>query len=390
MVAEYITLDGLATELSEIKHQHFSGHILLKSSLGQEWCLHIYLGRILYATGGSHPIRRWVRNATIMGVDGSNTDNLQTRIETLTDVSALTPAELNSCWEYYLLVNWAKQGRITRNNLIKHIQTTIVEVLFDIVQAEEVTYQQVERDRLSPQLTLIDIDRALGLAVQQQQQWQQVGLTEILPDRSIKIIAHQEFKQIVSPSAYQALQFVLNGEHTIREIAVKARKSPIAIGQSFRGHIQSGMLGLIDLPDFASPVASSKHPLGAKIPLIFCIDDSPFVCDRLEQIFLQEGYQFISVMDSLKAIPIAIAKKPELIFLDLVMPNANGYEICSRLRKIGAFQNTPIVILTGNDGVIDRVRAKVVGATDFVTKPVQAELILEIAQKYLQPALSAK
>ncbi|WP_309738203.1 MULTISPECIES: response regulator [unclassified Chamaesiphon] len=385
MVAEYITLDRLATELSEIKHQHFSGQILLKSSLGHEWCLYIYLGRILYATGGSHPIRRWVRNTTIMGVDASTAEDLQARIEALTNISALTSTELTSCWEYYLLINWAKQGRMTRNGLIKHIQTTIVEVLFDIVQAEEVTYQQVAQDLLSPQLTLIDLDRALGIAVQQQQQWQQAGLVEVSPDRAIKIFAHSEFQRIVSPSAYQALQFVLNGEHSIREIAAKARKSPVAIGQSFRAHLQSGMLGLLDLPDFASPVAKSKYPLGQKVPLIVCIDDSPFVCDRLEQIFLQEGYQFISVMDSLKAIPIVVGKKPDLIFLDLVMPNANGYEICSRLRKIGAFQNTPIVILTGNDGVIDRVRAKVVGATDFLTKPVQAELVLEIAQKYLQP-----
>jgi two-component system, chemotaxis family, response regulator PixG len=387
MVAEYITLDRLATELGEIKHQHFSGHILLKSSLGQEWCLYIYLGRILYATGGSHPIRRWVRNSTIMGVDTSTAEDLQVRIDALTDVSALTPAELTSCWEYYLLVNWAKQGRITRNNLIKHIQTTIVEVLFDIVQAQTVSYQQVAQDQLSPQLTLIDIDRAFGIAVQQQQQWQQAGLVDILPDRAIKILAISEFQQIVSASTYQALQFVLNGQHSIREIAAKARKSPVAIGQSFKSHLQSGTLGLVDLLDFTSPVAKSKYRFGSKPPLIICIDDSPFVCDRLEQIFQQEGYQFISVMDSLKAIPIVIAKKPALIFLDLVMPNANGYEICSRLRKIGAFGNTPIVILTGNDGVIDRVRAKVVGATDFLTKPVQSELVLEIAQKYLQPVL---
>jgi two-component system, chemotaxis family, response regulator PixG len=116
------------------------------------------------------------------------------------------------------------------------------------------------------------------------------------------------------------------------------------------------------------------------------VDDSPFVCDRLEQIFRGVGYQFISVMDSMKALPILIAKKPQLIFLDLVMPNANGYEICSRLRKVAAFRDTPIVILTGNDGVIDRVRAKVVGATDFLTKPVQSELVLDIAQKYLNVA----
>ncbi|WP_373542369.1 response regulator [Chamaesiphon sp.] len=388
MVAEYITLDRLATQLSEIKHQHFSGHVVLKSSSGQEWCLYVYLGRILYATGGSHPIRRWVRNSTLAGVDVSIAEDLQARIDGLTNISALTLAELNSCWEYYLLVNWAKQGRISRNALIKQIQTTIVEVLFDIVQAASVSYEQVAREQLSPQLTLIDIDRAFGIAIQQQQQWQQVGLTDILPDRSIKIAAVKEFQQIVSPAAYQALRFVLDGHHSIREIAAKARKSPVVIGQSFRSHLLSGTLSLVDLPDFPSPVARSKYPHGTKPPLIMCIDDSPFVCDRLEQIFREQGYQFISVMDSLKAIPLAISKKPQLIFLDLVMPNANGYEICSRLRKIGAFQDTPIVILTGNDGVIDRVRAKVVGATDFITKPVQSELVTEIAQKYLNPVLA--
>jgi two-component system, chemotaxis family, response regulator PixG len=388
MVAEYITLDRLATQLSEIKNQHFSGHILLKSSRGQQWNLYVYLGRILYATGGSHPIRRWVRNSTIMGVDISNVQDPQARLESLTNISALTPAEINTCWEYYLLVNWAKQGRIDRNKLIEHIQKTIVEVLFDVVQAEKVSYERVAQDPLSPQLTLLDLDRAFGLAVQQQQQWQQAELSDILPDLAIEIVSVTEFERMVSPSAYQALRFVLDGKHTIREIAAKARKSPAVIGQSFRAHLQSGLLRLVELPDLTGPLDRGIHSRGANAPTIVCIDDSPFVCDRLEQIFQQEGYQFIAVMDSLKAIPIVIAKKPQLIFLDLVMPNANGYEICSRLRKIGTFADTPIVILTGNDGVIDRVRAKVVGATDFLTKPVESELVLQIADKYLNPVLA--
>jgi two-component system, chemotaxis family, response regulator PixG len=382
MVAEYITLDLLATQLSEIKHQHFSGRILLKSSQGQEWSLYLYLGRILYATGGSHPIRRWVRNTTIAGVDVSTAKDLQVRIDALTDVSALTTAELQSCWEYYLLVNWAHQGRISRDGLIKQIQTTIVEVLFDIVGSKAVSCELIDEKQLSPQLTLIDIDRALGIAVQQQQQWQQVGLANVSPDAAIEIVSVSKFQQMVSTSAYESLKHVLNGKQSIREIATKARKSPVMIGQSFLAQIQTGTLQLVGLGDFASPVDLDK--LGVAKPLVVCIDDSPFVCDRLEQIFQQAGFQCISVMDSLKAIPIVIAKKPQIIFLDLVMPNANGYEICSRLRKISNFKDTPIVILTGNDGTIDRVRARVVGATDFLTKPVQSEFVLEIAQKYLK------
>jgi two-component system, chemotaxis family, response regulator PixG len=385
MVAEYITLDRLATQLSEMKHQLFSGCAVLKSQDGQEWCLYLYLGRILYASGGAYPMRRWVRNSTIAGVDVSTAEDLQVRIEALTDISALTETEKQSCWEYYLLVNWAKQSRVQRSGLIEHIQRTIVEVLFDIVRAERVSFERSAQPQLSSQLTLIDIERAFGLAVQQQQQWQQAGLAGISPDRSLEILPNGEFERAISPSAYRSLQIILNGQNSIREIAVKARKPPVTIGQSFLQHVNAGRLRLIDLPDFVSPIDRSKYPFGPNnpAPLVMCIDDSPFVCDRLEQIFREVGYQFISVLDSMKAIPVAISKKPQLIFLDLVMPNANGYEICSRLRKVAAFRDTPIVILTGNDGVIDRVRAKVVGATDFLTKPVQSELVLEVAQKYL-------
>jgi chemotaxis family two-component system response regulator PixG len=65
------------------------------------------------------------------------------------------------------------------------------------------------------------------------------------------------------------------------------------------------------------------------------------------------------------------------------MPNTNGYEICTQLRKVSTFRNTPIIILTGNDGIIDRVRAKLVGATDFLSKPVNVEIVLAVARQHL-------
>jgi two-component system, chemotaxis family, response regulator PixG len=383
MVAEYITLDDLATQLSEIKQQLFSGRVLLKSSLGQEWCLYFYLGRILYATGGSHPIRRWVRNTTTSGVDVGTSSDPKAQMSALTNISALTPAELNSCWEYYLLVNWAKQNRINRERLIEHIQTTIVEVLFDIIYATQVSCERIAQAQLNPQLTLIDIDRAFGMAQQLHQQWQQAGLGAISPNLALEIVAIEEFQQSVAPSIYEVLRWILDGNHSIRDIGVKIHKPAVKIGESFLSYLNSGKLRLVNPVDLSVPSDRAHLYSNAPVPLIVCIDDSPFVCDRLEHIFQGVGYQFISVLDSMKAIPVVIAKKPQLIFLDLVMPNANGYEICSRLRKVSAFRDTPIVILTGNDGVIDRVRAKVVGATDFLTKPVQADLVLEVAQKYL-------
>ena len=166
---------------------------------------------------------------------------------------------------------------------------------------------------------------------------------------------------------------------------MRTGKSPVKIAESFLVNIHAGKLRLVNPTDFENPI-DRAYPMGLNslAPFVACVDDSPFVCERLEKIFRGAGYQFVSVLDSMKALPILIAKKPQLIFLDLVMPNASGYEICSRLRKVSTFRQTPIVILTGNDGVIDRVRAKVVGATDFLAKPVQSDLVLEVANKYLK------
>lgn len=101
------------------------------------------------------------------------------------------------------------------------------------------------------------------------------------------------------------------------------------------------------------------------------------------------NYQFVGINDPLRAIAILLARKPDLIFLDLVMPNANGYEICGQLRRMTFFKDTPIVILTGNDGIVDRVRAKMVGSTDFISKPVDPEIVIGTIRKHLRQESSA-
>lgn len=109
----------------------------------------------------------------------------------------------------------------------------------------------------------------------------------------------------------------------------------------------------------------------------------------MQSLLSAAGYQFLGVDDAMRAFGILLARKPDLIFLDLVMPNANGYEICAQLRKLACFRNTPIVILTGNDGIVDRVRAKLVGASDFLSKPVDAGIVLSVIRKHLKQGVQA-
>ncbi|MBE8969855.1 response regulator [Nostocales cyanobacterium LEGE 12452] len=132
-----------------------------------------------------------------------------------------------------------------------------------------------------------------------------------------------------------------------------------------------------------APPAASKAIIDVSRPLVACVDDSPMICRSLEEILTHQGYRFVGIQDSLTAVLNLIKSKPDFIFLDLLMPKVNGYEICSQIRKTPSLKNVPVVILTGKDGIVDRMRAKLVGATDFLGKPVEQDKVLNMLHKYL-------
>ena len=86
----------------------------------------------------------------------------------------------------------------------------------------------------------------------------------------------------------------------------------------------------------------------------------------------------------MQGVGILAKQKPALIFMDVVMPKTSGFALCNFLRKTPAFRETPIVFLTGQDSIIDRTRAKLTGASDFLSKPANPEQVLQIADKYLK------
>ena len=116
-------------------------------------------------------------------------------------------------------------------------------------------------------------------------------------------------------------------------------------------------------------------------PVIACIDDSNTVQKQVKMTLEAVGYQVISITNPAVALKGLSRQNPVLILMDINMPNISGYDLCSMLRRANKFQETPIVMLTGRDGIIDRVRAKFVGATDYLTKPFQPNTLIEIVQK---------
>ena len=80
--------------------------------------------------------------------------------------------------------------------------------------------------------------------------------------------------------------------------------------------------------------------------------------------------------------------KPDLILCELVMPELDGYQICAMLRQSLAFRQTPIIILTNQEGFIGRVKSHMFGATDYLTKPFGEDELLMLVEKYLRANIS--
>ncbi len=385
MTAQHITIAAFANKLTALKQVRFSGRILLQGPLGQLWTFYVYMGRILYATGGVHSVRRWQRNLAAYGV---KIDLKQLR-QLVSEISGGASDGSSNCWEYQLLCSWVQQQRITREQVVKMIQTIIMEVLFDVIQALQVTCEVQQENPLSPQLVLIDAEQAITEAQKIWQTWKAAKISDIFPDQAPVIKQAEQLQQKTSGTVYQSLTTLLNGQRSLRDIGFQTKRNVTEVTRSLLPYIEAGVVELINIPDLSLAIAAPhQEPTPSQSvvqkPLVACVDDSPLVCQTMGKILTAGGYQILAVQDSMRAIATLLARKPELIFLDLVMPNTNGYEICTQLRKVSAFRDTPIIILTGNDGIIDRVRAKMVGATDFLGKPVDAETVLAVTNKYLK------
>jgi len=107
--------------------------------------------------------------------------------------------------------------------------------------------------------------------------------------------------------------------------------------------------------------------------MILIVDDDIQATDLLQKILSNQGYETTVVNDSSKAVQIADSIHPNLIILDLMMPDPDGFKICRMLRQIPNFMITPIIIVTALDDTDSRVVAFGAGADDYLTKPFHLE-----------------
>ena len=110
---------------------------------------------------------------------------------------------------------------------------------------------------------------------------------------------------------------------------------------------------------------------------ILLIEDDAAISEMLEYNLQKEGYQVVCKFDGNEGITAATADPPNLIILDVMLPGADGYEICRQLRERPETKTLPILMLTAKSEEVDQVVGFTVGADDYVTKPFSHRVLLQ-------------
>lgn len=110
---------------------------------------------------------------------------------------------------------------------------------------------------------------------------------------------------------------------------------------------------------------------------ILVVDDDVTMTSLMKALMSMEGHQPTTVNESTRAIEIAATLKPDLITLDLMMPELTGFELCELLHHDPRFASIPILIVSARDDSESKEKAKAAGARDYLTKPFGVDQLLE-------------
>ncbi|MEM8810944.1 MAG: response regulator, partial [Cyanobacteria bacterium P01_G01_bin.38] len=122
--------------------------------------------------------------------------------------------------------------------------------------------------------------------------------------------------------------------------------------------------------------SDSSSPLPFAKGDILVVDDVPANLEFLSTVLTQQGYKVRSVLSGPTALKVAEAAQPDLILLDIKMPEMDGYQVCRSLKANPLTQTIPIIFLSALDQTKDKVKAFTVGGIDYIPKPFQAEELL--------------
>lgn len=288
--------------------------------------------------------------------------------------------EYGSLWA--LLENRTLSSRDARNIL----HSMVHETLFDLLSLRQGRFIFEMGAPLSPQLESFEIMPVVTQVMHQVQEWKQWHPQIHSPEQVLTIVDGAALADALPSTTLHTLLTYVDGETSLRQISRLLNRDISSVTRALYPCVQRGWIQVSSGSERLERRMAQGWTTGVQqrqSPCIACLDDAATVRHTVESILQRHGYQSVLLDHPVSALSQFFEVKPDLILCDITMPDLDGYEICAMLRQSTIFRQTPIVMLTGRDGFIDRVRAQMVGATDYLAKPFGEDELVTIVEKYV-------
>jgi twitching motility two-component system response regulator PilG len=116
---------------------------------------------------------------------------------------------------------------------------------------------------------------------------------------------------------------------------------------------------------------------------ILVVDDSPTVRKLISGKLEKCGHEAICAVDGMDALAKINEVIPDLVLLDITMPRMDGYQVCKLIRSNDATKDVPVVMISGKDGFFDKVRGRMAGTSNYITKPFGPETLMKAVNEYV-------
>lgn len=133
----------------------------------------------------------------------------------------------------------------------------------------------------------------------------------------------------------------------------------------------------------------------SKQGIVLVVDDSPTIRKAVSIILEKEGYEVVTAADGVQALsklnsPTSelVGQMPDLILLDITMPHMDGYQVCKIIKGNNETKGVPVVMLSGKDGFFNKVRGRMVGSTEYITKPCNPQTLINAVKKHSKKQLA--
>jgi twitching motility two-component system response regulator PilG len=360
-----------------ISHQ-VTGHFKL-STHEVSWSLFLSQGKLNFATNTASAFDRLDNHLRRLSDDiPTLVSSVRVQLRLLFEQADDNSVDVSP--DYQAIFWLFEQSHITKEQSTALIEALAFDVLEPFLEVQEGNYELAESESLDPypQFCQLDLRPIVETCQKRRRQRHAPSYSTYMTEAAV-----------IMPERYGSSGYPSSLPITDLVEPIESRPSPLAYEVDEPTQLASQPLSqpssLSNQTVRQSPTQSESE---RRVYTIACIDDSPTVLNAIQGYLNDRSLSVVCISDPVKALMQIMRSKPDLILLDVTMPNLDGYELCSLLRRHPQFKDTPIVMVTSNTGLIDRAKAKLVRASGYLTKPFNQSDLLKMVFMHL-PAANA-